>query len=348
MSNGITFPFFGPANTDTPAFLIEQSGSTATAAAICGVAVQKSGAGAEGILGLGRNGVHGVSGSPSDSGVWGENTNGGFGVSGSTNSQSAAGVWGDNQGTGQGVKGTSAGGDAILGISKSKDHSGVSAVNDSGGFGVWGRGTPAGHFEGNVEVTGQLKTYEFAVNGLSSIGGIVLIGGTVQLNNGVSIIGKVEITGDLNCDGNINIASGKDIVLADCAEEFDVRCAASIDPGTVMVIESDGSVEPSRQAYDKRVAGVVSGAGNCRPAIVLDRQSSGCDRVPVALLGKVYCKVDAQHAAIDIGDLLTTSPTVGHAMKAADPARSFGSVIGKALRPLAAGQALIPILIALQ
>jgi hypothetical protein len=46
--------------------------------------------------------------------------------------------------------------------------------------------------------------------------------------------------------------------------------------------------------------------------------------------------------------MLTTSPTEGHAMKACDPARAFGAVIGKALRPLATGIGLIPILIALQ
>jgi len=70
--------------------------------------------------------------------------------------------------------------------------------------------------------------------------------------------------------------------------------------------------------------------------------------MPIALMGKVYCKVDAQFAAIAVGDLLTTSPTAGHAMKADDPAKAFGAVIGKALRPLDAGLGLIPILIALQ
>ena len=35
-------------------------------------------------------------------------------------------------------------------------------------------------------------------------------------------------------------------------------------------------------------------------------------------------------------------------MKAADPFKAFGTVIGKALRPLEAGQGLIPILVALQ
>jgi hypothetical protein len=49
-----------------------------------------------------------------------------------------------------------------------------------------------------------------------------------------------------------------------------------------------------------------------------------------------------------VGDLLTTAPTPGHAMKADDPLKAFGAVIGKALRPLPDGQGLIPVLIALQ
>jgi hypothetical protein len=46
--------------------------------------------------------------------------------------------------------------------------------------------------------------------------------------------------------------------------------------------------------------------------------------------------------------LLTTADAPGYAMKAVDPARAFGAVLGKALRPLQSGQGLIPILIALQ
>ena len=68
----------------------------------------------------------------------------------------------------------------------------------------------------------------------------------------------------------------------------------------------------------------------------------------MALMGKVFCKVDAQFGAVEVGDLLTTSPTAGHAMKTSDPFKAFGAVIGKALRPLLEGQGLIPILIALQ
>ena len=143
-----------------------------------------------------------------------------------------------------------------------------------------------------------------------------------------------------------------DLVLqnADCAEDFDIAIteAEVIEPGTVMVLDQHGALQPSQHAYDKRVAGVISGAGDYKPGIVLDKQPSDNPRLPIALLGKVYCKVDAQQAPIAIGDLLTTSPTAGHAMKAEDPCRAFGAVIGKALRPLSAGQGLIPILIALQ
>jgi hypothetical protein len=70
-------------------------------------------------------------------------------------------------------------------------------------------------------------------------------------------------------------------------------------------------------------------------------------RRPIALIGKVYCKVDASFGAIAAGDLLTTSPTPGHAMKSADSAKSFGTTLGKALRSWADGKGLIPVLVAL-
>jgi hypothetical protein len=104
----------------------------------------------------------------------------------------------------------------------------------------------------------------------------------------------------------------------------------------------------SSKAYDKRVAGVVSGAGDYRPGVILDRQEAKASRRPIALLGKVFCRVDAKYAPVEMGDLLTTSPTPGYAMRVTDPLQAFGAVIGKALRPLREGQALIPILVALQ
>ena len=135
---------------------------------------------------------------------------------------------------------------------------------------------------------------------------------------------------------------------ADCAEQFDMHDAAAPEQGTIVVIDDDGTLRECQSPYDRRVAGVVSGAGEYRPAIVLDRRASSEGRASVALVGKVYCKVDADPAPIAVGDLLTTSARPGFGMKATDSAQAFGAVIGKALKPLREGQGLIPILVALQ
>jgi hypothetical protein len=138
-----------------------------------------------------------------------------------------------------------------------------------------------------------------------------------------------------------------DIILSDFAEHFDLADVET-EPGTVTAIDQDGNLRPSIQPYDKKVAAVVSGAGNFRPAIVLGKQEQSSRRMAIALVGKVYCKVDANNSPIEVGDLLTTSATPGCAMKVADPFQAFGCVIGKALRPIQKGYGLIPILVSLQ
>ncbi len=47
-------------------------------------------------------------------------------------------------------------------------------------------------------------------------------------------------------------------------------------------------------------------------------------------------------------DLLTTSPTRGHAQKVLDPAAAMGAIVGKALAPLAKGRGRIPVMVLLQ
>lgn len=136
---------------------------------------------------------------------------------------------------------------------------------------------------------------------------------------------------------------------ADCAEDFQIEDADAVEPGTVLTIGAESRLQVCRKAYDKRVAGVVAGAGECRPGIILGRKPGAHKKsLPVALMGRVYCKVDSNHGAVEVGDLLTTSPTPGHAMKASDPFKAFGSVIGKALEPISRGVGMIPILVALQ
>lgn len=60
------------------------------------------------------------------------------------------------------------------------------------------------------------------------------------------------------------------------------------------------------------------------------------------------CKVDADIAPIKVGDLLTTSPTKGHAQKVVDPSKAVGAILGKSLATLKKGKGKIPVLVVLQ
>lgn len=182
---------------------------------------------------------------------------------------------------------------------------------------------------------------------IQGVGGDIVLIPESFIGNGAALVVKSG-SGDVIMNGNLTVA--KDIILsgADCAEQFDVASGECSAPGTVMVVNAEGALEACQTAYDTKVAGVISGAGDYRPGIVMDQRQTAGNRQPIALVGKVFCKVDADYAPVAVGDLLTTSDTPGHAMRAADPLKAFGAVIGKALRPLPAGQGLIPILIALQ
>ncbi len=151
----------------------------------------------------------------------------------------------------------------------------------------------------------------------------------------VEIAGRLIVSVDVICPG------------ADLAEQFDVVGEFPAEPGSVVVLAGNDQIRVSDEPYDRRVAGVVSGAGNYRPAFVLDGKDDPTRR-PLALTGKVWCRVDADCGAISVGDLLTTSSVPGHAMRATDQARAFGAVIGKSLGELHSGRGLLPVLVSLQ
>lgn len=253
------------------------------------------------------------------------------------------GVWGE--GPIAGVIGNSESGDGVVGSGKR------GVVGESRDFqGVFGRSTFEAGVAGESERFHAVSGMSHGVNnaglfGTNDKGGFGVIGVSEQ---GIGISGKGGILagrfeGDVEITGDIRLTNA-----ADFAEDFDVFGTVKAEPGTVMVLGIEGALSESQQAYDKRVAGVISGAGDYKPGIILDKQQTSGNRQPIALMGKVFCKADAQFGAIEVGDLLTTSPTPGHAMKTSDPSKAFGAVIGKALRPLTEGQGLIPILIALQ
>ena len=167
---------------------------------------------------------------------------------------------------------------------------------------------------------------------------------------GVSNPGNIKLVNQndkvtIHLDGQ---AGDIELIGADCAEEFEIVNDVDTPAGTVMVISDAQRLTPCSMAYDRKVAGVISGAGGIQPGLILGKKHSDKIAVAVALTGTVCCLVDATCGAIVEGDLLTTSATPGHAMKATDRERSFGCVLGKALGSRASGRGLVPILVALQ
>jgi len=152
----------------------------------------------------------------------------------------------------------------------------------------------------------------------------------------------LDVHGDIKASGNISAK------YQDVAEW--VQSSQTLSAGTVVVLDptKPNQVIHSTQAYDTRVAGVIS----AKPGIALGEQGEA--KVLVATTGRVKVKVDATQGAIQIGDLLVTSDRPGVAMKSA-PIKLGGrlmhmpgTLIGKALEPLANGTGEILVLLSLQ
>ncbi len=338
--------------------LIGVWGGSANGVGVMGISAPAGAKGGDGVQGITnseiRNGVYGRNDSTAPRG---NDDPAGNGVLGYTRVPDAAGVLGVSGAGGTGVQGASTG-HAVMG----KGGFGVTGMGSL--IGVWGIGEGtgwAGQFTGPVLVTGSAY-FQRDVTVIHPSGecvhaetqSVTVAAIAAYQNNATSNSAALyaKHAGGRTAaffDGSVVVTG--DIVLtdaADCAEDFDVAATTIDEPGTVMVLGPDGSLEACARAYDKRVVGVVSGADGFRSGIVLDKRSDVPGRRPIALMGKVFCKVDAAHGKIEMGDLLTTSPTEGHAMRADCVPAAFGAVIGKALQPLDRGRGLIAVLVALQ
>jgi hypothetical protein len=155
--------------------------------------------------------------------------------------------------------------------------------------------------------------------------------------------GDTYVQGNMSC-GTLTIRGG-----ADLAEPFQMK-EEVLEKGSVVVIDAEhpGRLRRSSRAYDRRVAGVVSGANGINPGIALHQEGALEGGQNVALTGRVYVQADASSGAIEPGDMLTTSDIPGYAMKVSDQARAQGAVIGKAMSPLPDGKGMVLVLVTLQ
>jgi hypothetical protein len=166
-------------------------------------------------------------------------------------------------------------------------------------------------------------------------------GGNIGINTSTPTE-RLEVNGNIKVSGNINAK------YQDVAEWVD--SAEDLSAGTVVVLDAarPNHVMASTASYDTRVAGVISD----RPGITLGEHADG--KVLVATTGRVKIKVSAKNGPINIGDLLVTSDQQGVAMKSnavklgGVRLHRPGTLIGKALEPLAQGTGEILVLLSLQ
>lgn len=155
-------------------------------------------------------------------------------------------------------------------------------------------------------------------------------------------------TWDIECEGTGWSRNGWQSGPRDLAENFEA--AEPAPPGYVVSFHpQENVVLPSAVCNDTLVCGVVS----TRPGLLLNSDADAADEglVPVALSGRVPCKVVDENGPIRRGDLLTSSSVRGHAMRA-EPVEvegrqvyRSGTILGKALEPHEGGRGTIDIFV---
>jgi hypothetical protein len=327
---------------------VTRTGGVTSGAAIQGSCSQTSGSangvngttitpGGAGVLGTGiRAGVEGQALAGDGIGVIGHHvaTAGDApGIYGMTSSEAdlASGVKGEATATsGQATIG-------VMGLSHSPLGIGVYGKSDTGAAAV------GGYFVSESAAgKGVYATATDAAGWAGYFDGQGYFSGNVGIGT-VTPVAELDVAGTARVDV-LQIDGG-----ADLSENFAI--GGSAQPGMVVVIDSErpGALCTSTRAYDRRVAGIISGAGGVRTGMLMGQAGSLADgEHPVALTGRVYCWCDAAGGAIEPGDMLTTSDTPGHAMKVTDYQRAQGAIIGKAMTLLEEGQGLVLVLVNLQ
>jgi hypothetical protein len=213
-----------------------------------------------------------------------------------------------------------------------------------------------------VKYTGDGQYLRLSANQVSSFTSAG-VGRDLYLNPGGGNVGvgtatpnstyKLDVNGNANFTGNLNatgtITGGNIQAKYQDVAEW-VESSQRLSAGTVVILDptKSNNVIASAQAYDTRVAGVIS----LQPGITLGEKSD--TKVLVATTGRVKVKVDATSAPIHVGDLLVTSDVAGVAKKSEPLMLSGvqihrpGTLIGKALEPLETGTGEILVLLSLQ
>jgi hypothetical protein len=363
--------FFRAASTSAQAVYAQATAGTGTTYGVRATSASTDGTGVYGSASAASGttyGVYGTAGSTSGRGVYGEitaTTGTNYGVYGLNASSSGRGVYGrasSATGTNYGVQGAAQGttgrgvfgeGSATSGI----NYGGYFRTLSSSGYGLYAENFSgsgyAARFGHAVRMDANMEFYEGTSTDMRVQIDVDEGNNAPALKLRRNDVTVLELDADHN--GNARVITQEVEITggADLAEHFDVAALAGLAPAPGMVVSIDpahpGRLTLSSTPYDALVAGVVSGAGGVRPGFLMGQDGSIADGdVPVALVGRVYVLTDASYGPVRPGDLLTTSATPGHAMRAADRARAPGAVLGKAMTGLEAGCGLVLVLVGLQ
>jgi len=259
----------------------------------------------------------------------------------------------------------------VIGLTSSAGGGGIRGVSveaNGGGYGVMGSvvasvGGGGGGVLGDTQATTDFST---GVHGEAhgTTGGAVAVfglahspdgsaglfenqaGGTILFGNiGGPNLFRVDGTGPVFADGGFQ-PSGADFAESVVVAGDRNKYAA----GDLLVIDPTGSsrVALAQQPYSTLVAGIYSTKPGLLGTTRKVDESAPQNEIPLAVVGIVPCKVTAENGPIQIGDLLVTSSTPGHAMKGTDRNRMLGAVVGKALEALPRGSGVIQVLVTLQ
>jgi hypothetical protein len=333
-------------------------------------------------------GVRGINSSVSEygAGVYGTHAGGGVGVEGKSSggpgvyghserypgvkgfsesgyavegySINSSGVYGTAN-TLPGIKGYSASGSGVEGRSGSGP--GVRGVANANGPGVDGSSTsPQSAVRADNTSTGSgvmassasgaavwaHSTSGIAVRAYSGSGNIIEAHGAGGMLGNLRF--RVLQDGNVRCDGAFTGGG------ADVAEAFDFEGKRDqYEAGDVLIVStlSDRKIMKSTTAYSTSVAGVYA----TKPGVLLaphDAEEDLGQYIPMGMMGVIPTKVTSENGPIRRGDILVTSSTPGHAMKASAvvvggiSVYPTGAIIGKALQNFDGnGSGLIEVLV---
>jgi len=211
--------------------------------------------------------------------------------------------------------------------------------NDSGSFGgdtglTYNKGSKVLTVTGNVVTTGGI----YWANGTAFSSGVntgsfttisVNSSTTAISNSGTNGVGNI---GALGAGFNTLFALSANAANADLAELYESDLMYL--PGTVVEFGGDFEITEA-SANSNRIAGVIS----TKPGYLMNSEATGQFMLPVALQGRVPCKVIGP---IRKGDMLISAGD-GYAIASEDP--KIGTVIGKAVQSLLGGSGVIEVVV---